>query len=303
MLRMNEQLLKQCEHRFRSLGAELIDARRSGLISEVDYIPRNQRLQKIEARFQQLKLRQEATSCMLPTGHAAIELPLLSECSRAEQQIIQSTLAESAKMLETIANDTTKLMQYVKSAHSNDSSWIRTVLRLSWIRARIHWAASQSELVRSMRQVLEVFIKKFSPRKDGAQGQGDLVEAFREFEGTSSRIAHLRSRLQSEIAMNIDQENWLKSYDARRKSKSTPEHPPVPAAFTQAKQEVEERLSSGSAKANERLVIATRLAKSLVTETRNKAEIAALMTPLEDGKTKMDKSTKRRGSKSPKGNL
>lgn len=269
---VNEQLVKQCLHRYRSLEVEIIDAARSGLVTEARFNECVKRLERVRRNLEAVHSKRETSSHVSPLKFSTIELPVLSDCSRSEQRIIRATLSDNARMLDQIAVDTTKLLSYTRDAHADKFTWITTALRLSWMRSRMLWTTRQLDLVRSMRRVIEDFIAKFSPNKFGTNGQGDLVEAFREFEGATSRIAKLRTRLQIETALNRDQEQWLYSYETRRKEAIEPTPPPVPAELIRARNEVESQISSGAVTARERLVIASDLASSLTQESRSKGK-------------------------------
>lgn len=267
---LNEQLLQQCMHRYRSLEVELNDAARNGSIQAADYASRLHMLQQLGQRIASLEVSAASTKITVERSRV-MDLPLLEECSREEQRIIVEALGNSKKLAEKLLQDIETLKDGVRSATSQDSNWIKMVFRLSWLRARMSWADTQLTTTRSVRGMLETFIRRVAPQKQGQAAQADLVEAFREFETTTSRIGYLRSKLRSEIAKNHDQEDWLKRYEAARKRSSTPVAPPVPAELEMAKNDVAARFLEGSKNATDRLVIARKLAESLTKETREKA--------------------------------
>ena len=248
------------------------DAARNGAIQATDYATRLSSLQQLGQKIASLEVS-AASSKITMDRASAIDLPLLDECSREEQKIIVSALGNSKKLAEQLLQDAEKLKACLRSATSQDGNWIALVFRLSWLRARMSWADTQLTTTRSVRSMLESFIRRVAPQKQGqAQAsQADLVDAFREFETATSRIANLRSKLRSEIAKNHDQEDWLKRYEAGRKRTSIPVAPPVPAELEMAKQDVGARFLDASKNASERLVIARKLADSLTKETREKA--------------------------------
>lgn len=267
---LNVDLIQQCKHRFRSLEVELNDAARNGAIPAVEYAKRINVLQQIGQKISVLEVAVSAAK-MNSVGVSCIDLPLIEECSREEQAIIRDALSNSQKLVEQLTNDAEKLKECLLAATSEDGNWIKVAFRLSWIRTRMSWAEHQLNTTRSLRGMLESFISKVSPQKKGPASQADLVEAFREFETTTSRIANLRTKLQSDIAKNHDQEQWLRRYESNRKLASVPVAPPVPAEIEIAKNDISARFLEGSINASERLVIARKLADSLTNDRQTKA--------------------------------
>lgn len=283
---LNEQLLQQCKHRYRSLEVELNDAARNGAIQSVDYARRLSALQRLGQQITSLEVV-SATTKITASHPEIIDLPLLGECSRAEQKVILSALSESKKLIDQLTLDTEKLMTYASAATSESGNWIKIAFRLSWLRTRMSWTERQLISTRSLRDVLESFIRKVAPNKPGLHPKVDLVEAFREFETTTSRVANLRTRLRSELAKNFDQEKWLDRYEDSRRQSSTPIPPPAPAEIEAVKQGISGDVLKRAKDARERLVIAGKLADSLTTE-RNSTAIAQqkLTVPTPKPKTK-----------------
>lgn len=267
---LNEQLLQQCMHRYRSLEVELNDAARNGAILAADYAKRVSALQQLGQQIASLEVA-VATTKITASYAGVIDLPLLEECSRGEQKIIHSALSESKKLMAQLLSDTEKLMECLSSATSESGNWIKVAFRLSWMRTRMSWAERQLSSTRALRNVLESFIRRVAPRKPESMPQADLVEAFREFETTAARVATLGTRLRSELARNHDQENWLNRYKENRRRLSAPVPPPVPAEIELVKHDISGDILKGATNAKERLVIARKLADSLTTERQETA--------------------------------
>lgn len=259
---LNQELLRQCIHRFRTLEVALADAGENGASETAEFKQRVARLQKASRALERLNEMQ--SRAMRPQDYnSAVDLPVLEDCSRSEQKIIQAALGASSDLIASLNQDSERLLKYVRLAQTGHGSWFFNVFRLSWMRARILWTERQLESVRSMRQILESFIKKIVPGRVEQGKQGDLVESFREFEATTARIGNLRTRLRSEMALNHEQQVWLRKYDERRRREASPFAPPLPAEVGLVAQTVERRILGGAHQANESLVIATRLAKTL----------------------------------------
>lgn len=267
---INQELIRQCMHRFRALEVELNDAASNGTIQAVEYAKRRAVLQQLGQKISELEMSAAASKISFNQA-SAIDLPLLEECSREEQTIILTALHNSKKLTEQLNRDADKLKECIRESTSQEASWVKVILRLSWLRARMSWLDTQISTTRSVRGVLEDFIRKVAPQKENAAPQADLVDAFREFETSTSRIANLRTKLRSEIAKNYDQEAWLRRYEETRRNTSKPVAPPVPAELELAKNGIAARFLNGSKNANERLVIARKLADSLTKESRAKA--------------------------------
>jgi hypothetical protein len=93
--------------------------------------------------------------------------------------------------------------------------------------------------------------------------QRDLLAAFTEFEVATGKVTAMRAKLRSEIARNEDMKNWLSMYKAARQQ-NNPEKTPPEASDVQALGSIlADHLVGGAKLANDRLVVARRLAYSL----------------------------------------
>ena len=179
---MNDQLLKQCLHRFRSLEVELNEAARSGLITELHFNQRSNGLSKLKSRLEAIIEFRNQSRALPSMDSASIELPILVDSSRLEQSIVHRALLEKAQMLHQISMDSQKLLSVVCDARMDQVPWIKAIFRLSWMRTRMAWTVRQLDLVRFLRRSLEEAVRKMSLRKSQANGHGDLVDALKEFE-------------------------------------------------------------------------------------------------------------------------
>ena len=253
--------------RILSLEVELFDAARSGQMSTADFNKRQARLEQLKAQFEkieQLLMNHESRVDMTTEGD--FELPVMNDCSRLEQNIVSGYVEETHAVITDLAKKSALLLEWSKEAASGETYWIKTALRLSKIRAKMTWMQHRLDAVRKMRKTLETFILKVSPQAPGASpsnGKTSLVDAFRDFETTMARIGRLRLKLRSERTKNVDMEQWLKRYEERRRAVSPTMKPPAVEEVVEASDEVMQYIVGGSLKANERLVIATRLAKTL----------------------------------------
>ncbi|MCX6125566.1 MAG: hypothetical protein NTV34_12600 [Proteobacteria bacterium] len=260
---INEQLLKQCMHRFRSLEVELNEAARSGLITELHFNQRSNGLLRLRSRLESIIEIRNQSRDLPRMDSAVIDLPILSDSSSIEQSIVLRALQENAQMLQNLSIDSQKLLAVVCDAHMDQVPWIKAIFHLSWMRTRLAWTVRQLDLVRCLRRGLEEAIRKMSLRKSQENGHGDLLDAFKEFEAMTSKLANLRAKVSTESAINLDQENWLRRYADRRRRNTESTPPPMPADLINVKDTVAMYISSGSNKARERLAIATKLADSL----------------------------------------
>lgn len=269
---VDRQMLVQTRHRFRSLEIELFDASTSGILLESDYRSKMQRLTQLQQKLASIEALADYQRTPLRGESGTIEFPVLSDCSLMEQRIILASLVETRSMLRVISEESSKVFKQVSDVQKGRGGWIRLVMYLSWQRARIRWVVKQLEIVRAMRQHLEGFIKQFTAANSEHGARGDLVDAFREFESTTSRIAGLKSKLYLDISTNRDQEIWIKKYEEKRRKEAVGHVPPTPAELMLAKAEIESDLVQSSSLALDRLVIASRLQRTLSGEVEATAE-------------------------------
>ena len=264
---INIERIQSSLQRILSLEGELVDAANAGQMSTADFNRRSARLAQVKAHF--LRIEQSLTqsgSQLAISSDGHFELPLMNDCSRAEQMIIDEYVKDTKGVIEQLAKRSKTVLDWSKDAAGGKGNWIKTAIRLSRLGSYVSVVEYRLNLIRRMRKSLEHFITKLAPPGGHATskvGTAGLVDAFREFETTMARIARLRLDLRSAVAKNLDMDRWLSRYESKRRLVSPTMDPPAPDDVLAAGDGVWKNLKGASERANERLVIATRLASTL----------------------------------------
>jgi hypothetical protein len=249
------------------LEVELSEAAKSAQIDKKGFDERSAALLKTKETLEKIiHTAQQAPR----VNTSVIELPVLSDCSRLEQNIIRETLVDANTYLEKIAEDAEKLLRVSKRAQERQLGWIRMIFHFSWLRARLSWLDRNLEVSRRSRKVLEDFIRTVSGTSEKDRHHESVLSVFSEFEEATSRVAKLRSRLQVEEAVNRDQKAWLDRYEYRRKCNIKSEQPPPPGDLIQSGKEFSSYLNDGSDLVGQRLTIARKLVSSLTGQPAKK---------------------------------
>jgi hypothetical protein len=262
--RFNDELLKQCMHRFKALKAELSDAQTPGALPGVGFTHRLQRIQSLEKTIESLIAKRNISVQGLMTNHDSnMDLPVLSDCSHLEQRSILISLKETNTAMRQINKDAQNLYGKMRMSHMGTLGWIRAVFFLSWLRKAMSKLVKQLDAVRSMRRSLDHYVKHLSPSRNYGSTQIDIIDTFKEFEHSTSRIAQLKLRIQTENSRNKDQEEWLQLYESKRQMNCYPSSPPLPAEVNKLTYELSGQVMRAAESARDRLTIASRLVKAL----------------------------------------
>ncbi len=257
--------VQELMHRLQSLDVDLQEAARARLMTEADYTTRLKRLRRAigEAR----KLKEAASAQTMPTPMPShFDLPVMSGYSRIEQKIVARFVTDTKNYPDELASKLKRVSGWSLEAVHDVMGWIKVIWRLSWIRREMRRLEQDIDRVRKARGVVEDFISKSEIgglEPNPKTNQRDLLAAFTEFEVATGKVTAMRAKLRSEIARNQDMKNWLAMYkDARQQN--NPEKTPPEASDVQALGSVlADHLVGGAKLANDRLVVARRLAYSL----------------------------------------
>lgn len=252
-------------HRLQSLDVDLQEAARARLMTEADYTTRLKRLRRAigEAR----KLKEAASAQTMPTPMPShFDLPVMSGYSRIEQKIVARFVTDTKNYTDELAAKLKRVSCWSLEAVHDVMGWIKVIWRLSWIRREMRRLEQDIDRVRKARGVVEDFISRSEIgglEPNPKTNQRDLLAAFTEFEVATGKVTAMRAKLRSEIARNQDMKNWLAMYKAARQQ-NNPEKTPPEASDVQALGSVlADHLVGGAKLANDRLVVARRLAYSL----------------------------------------
>jgi hypothetical protein len=257
--------VQELMHRLQSLDVDLQEAARSRVITEADYTSRLKRLRR--ATHQAQKLREAASAQTMPTALPShFDLPVMSGYSRMEQKIVARFVTDTKAYTSEIASKLQQVGEWTLDAVHDAAGWLKLIWRLSWIRSQIRRIDQDIDKVRKARGVVEDFIARSeigglepNPRTN----QRDLIAAFTEFEAATGRVTAMRAKLRGEIARNEEMKQWLANYAMSRRLVSPEKIPPEPLAVAEAGRIVADHLMGGAKLANERLVVARRLATSM----------------------------------------
>lgn len=257
--------VQELMHRLQSLDVDLQEAARARLMTEADYTTRLKRLRRAigEAR----KLREAASAQTMPTPMPShFDLPVMSGYSRIEQKIVARFVTDTKNYTNELAAKLQRVSGWSLEAVHDVMGWIKVIWRLSWIRREMRRLEQDIDRVRKARGVVEDFISRSEIgglEPNPKTNQRDLLAAFTEFEVATGKVTAMRAKLRSEIARNEDMKNWLAMYKVARQQ-NNPEKTPPEASDVQALGSVlADHLVGGAKLANDRLVVARRLAYSL----------------------------------------
>jgi hypothetical protein len=257
--------VQELMHRLQSLDVDLQEAARARLMTEADYTTRLKRLRRAigDAR----KLREAASAQTMPTPMPShFDLPVMSGYSRIEQKIVARFVTDTKNYTNELSAKLQRVSGWSLEAVHDVIGWIKVIWRLSWIRREMRRLEQDIDRVRKARGVVEDFISRSEIgglEPNPKTNQRDLLAAFTEFEVATGKVTAMRAKLRSEIARNEDMKNWLSMYKVARQQ-NNPEKTPPEASDVQALGSVlADHLVGGAKLANDRLVVARRLAYSL----------------------------------------
>ena len=257
--------VQELMHRLQSLDVDLQEAARGKLITEADYAARLKRLRRAigEAR----KLKEAASAQTMPTPLPShFDLPVMSGYSRIEQKIVARFVTDTKTYTDELAGKLQRVSSWTLEAVHDVVGWFKVIWRLSWIRSEMRRIDQDIERVRKARGVVEDFISRSEIggiEPNPKTKQKDLLAAFAEFESATGRVTAMRAKLRGEIARNEEMKQWLNNYAHARRQVNPEKSPPEPQEVNAIGSVVAEHLLGGAKVANERLVVARRLASNL----------------------------------------
>jgi hypothetical protein len=216
-----DEMIGQYQHLLVCLEADLKDRNRLGEMTAREFVKRSKRLKTVEQDIEKLKkisLFEQTSS----TPDKDIGLPLLENCTPAEQETCDHSLMEKEIELLRIEQHTSKAHAWLRDAIEGKTGSILLTLRLSSLRRFIHLYSKLMTKAEGEREQLEAsseeLIKVLSKGRSESRSKTTLqtlMNLFRDLENTISRVAKLRVTLKKEAEKVRDMNNWLKNEEAK----------------------------------------------------------------------------------------
>jgi hypothetical protein len=227
------EMIAQYQHLLVCLEADLKDRNRLGTLSTRDYKKRAQKLKSVEREIETLK--KIAQSEQSVTSDNDIGLPIIENCTPAEQETCDHNLMEKEIELLRIEQHTSKAHAWLRDAIEGKTGSLLLTLRLSNLRRFIHLYTKLLTRAETERDQLEAasedLIKTLSKGKSESRSKTTLqalMSLFRDLENTISRVANLRVTLKQEATKVRDMNTWLKNEEAKFECGLDTGRPPTP---------------------------------------------------------------------------
>jgi chromosome segregation ATPase len=265
MSALDASKVQELMHRLQSLDVDLQEAARARQITDADYTVRLKRLRRAinEAR----KLKEAASAQTMPTPLPShFDLPVMSGYSRVEQKIVAKFVTDTKNYTDDLATKLKKVSDWSLEAVHDTLGWLKVIWRLSWIRREMRRLEQDIERVRKARGVVEDFISRSEIgglEPNPKTNQRDLLAAFTEFEVATGKVTAMRAKLRTEMNRNEEMKNWLAKYANTRRQTNPEKVPPEPDEVSALGGILADHFVGGAKLANDRLVVARRLAYSL----------------------------------------
>jgi chromosome segregation ATPase len=265
MSALDASKVQELMHRLQSLDVDLQEAARARQITDADYTVRLKRLRRAinEAR----KLKEAASAQTMPTPLPShFDLPVMSGYSRVEQKIVAKFVTDTKNYTDDLATKLKKVSEWSLEAVHDTLGWLKVIWRLSWMRREMRRLEQDIERVRKARGVVEDFISRSEIgglEPNPKTNQRDLLAAFTEFEVATGKVTAMRAKLRTEMNRNEEMKNWLAKYANTRRLTNPEKVPPEPDEVSALGSILADHFVGGAKLANDRLVVARRLAYSL----------------------------------------
>lgn len=264
MSALDASRVQELMHRLQSLDVDLQEAARARLITEADYTIRLKRLRR--ATSEARKLKEAASAQTMPTPLPShFDLPVMSGYSRVEQRIVAKFVTDTKNYTDELASKLTKVSEWSLEAVHDAISWLKVVWRLSWMRRELRRLDQDMDRVRKARLVVEDFISRSEIgglEPNPKTNQRDLLAAFTEFEIATGKVTAMRAKLRTEMNRNEEMKIWLDKYAHSRRQNNPEKAPPEPEDVSALGNALADHFVGGAKLANDRLVIARKLAYS-----------------------------------------
>ena len=276
MSALDASKVQELMHRLQSLDVDLQEAARARQITDGDYTARLKRLRRAigEAR----KLKEAASAQTMPTPLPShFDLPVMSGYSRVEQKIVAKFVTDTKNYTDELATKLKKVSEWSLEAVHDTVGWFKVIWRLSWIRREMRKLEQDIERVRKARGVVEDFIARSEIgglEPNPKTNQRDLLAAFTEFEAATGKVTAMRAKLRTEMNRNEEMKQWLARYAHTRRQSNPEQVPPEPEDVSALGSLLAEHFVGGAKLANDRLVVARRLAYSLNHTSSGKSQIS-----------------------------
>lgn len=274
MSALDASKVQELMHRLQSLDVDLQEAARARQITDADYTVRLKRLRRAinEAR----KLKEAASAQTMPTPLPShFDLPVMSGYSRVEQKIVAKFVTDTKNYTDDLATKLKKVSEWSLEAVHDTLGWLKVIWRLSWMRREMRRLEQDIERVRKARGVVEDFISRSEIgglEPNPKTNQRDLLAAFTEFEVATGKVTAMRAKLRTEMNRNEEMKNWLAKYANTRRQTNPEKVPPEPDEVSALGSILADHFVGGAKLANDRLVVARRLAYSLNHNPSDKSE-------------------------------
>ncbi len=232
-LELNE-MIAQYQHLLICLEADLKDRNRLGTLHKRDYIKRAKKLRSVEREIETLKKIASADQST-HTTNKDIGLPIIENCTPAEQETCNHNLMEKEIELLRLEQHATKAHAWLRDAIEGKTGSFLLTLRLSSLRRYIHLYTKLLTRAETERDQLEAsseeLIKCLSKGKSETRSKTTLhalMGLFRDLESTISRVANLRVTLKQEAAKVREMTTWLKNEEAKFECGLETGRPPTP---------------------------------------------------------------------------
>ena len=230
------EMIAQYQHLLVCLEADLKDRNRLGTLSTRDYKKRAQKLKSVEREIETLK--KVAQSEQSITTDNDIGLPIIENCTPAEQETCHHNLMEKEIELLRMEQHTSKAHAWLRDAIEGKTGSLLLTLRLSSLRRFIHLYTKLLSRAETERNQLEAaseeLIKSLSKGKSESRSKTTLqalMSLFCDLESTISRVANLRVTLKHEAAKVRDMNTWLKNEEAKFECGLDTGRPPTPMSL------------------------------------------------------------------------
>jgi hypothetical protein len=233
-------LVSQYHYQLVCLEADLKDRARAGLLSAREFASRSRRLKSVQKELDQLRKFSvaETPGALSDTD---IGLPVLDNCTPAEQETCERCMIEKEVELLRIEQDTTRAHAWLRDAVAGKSGSIMLTLRLSALRRMIHgytklFTQAESESAQLDQHTLDLAKSLKFKRSEGAARSSlqTLMSLFSELESVITRVARLRTTLRNETAKVAEMNAWLQREQQRFDQGLTARKPPTPLTLARS---------------------------------------------------------------------
>lgn len=238
-----QELVAQYHHRLLSLEAELKDQARARALSPRAFAKRVARLKVVHERLTSLQRLCTAESDSTQQG-IDIGLPVLDECTPAEQTVCEHYLSDRLEDLHAVSADTGRVYKWLVDAVTGRTGTFRLTLQLSKLRRMIQAVERRTAHVHDASESLSAHIDRvLTASKGGERAKNSLeglMSLFQQLDGTISRVARLKASVKKEQGKTQAMESWLRQQESSIRAKHVVCPPPSPLALAQVRTATEE---------------------------------------------------------------